>query len=506
MAIALYARKSIERENSISCETQIEYCKAMIKPDEKLEKVITFIDNGYSGGNTDRDGFQKMMRQVERGKISKIIVYRLDRISRSLSDFVGILETLKRYNVQFVSSQESFDTSSPYGEMIVKILMVFAEFERQSIIERVTQAYAHRSEIGLYMGGRRPYGFNLKDTVIHNIKTKMYEPVPEEVEQIKYIFENYAVPNVTLRRLMDNLIQNGILPTEGSWSTAKLSNIIKNPIYVKADNDIYEYYANNNANITSDINAFDGIHGLQIYGKTKHTADDMSDIKVVVMAHEGIVNSDVWIKCQKRIERNKQIGNSISNSTSWIGGKIVCKKCGRTMTVTRGGKHKDGTQTRYFSCTGKSHNRVCKGTKVTLYADSLEDMAYNLISEKLETLKGSRKKVSTDNSNKINLLKNRISEIKLSQDKLMNMLLNDKFDKDMITLLNEKAKKLSAERQELTKRIETLENEENEIVSVINLSKKWKTANTEDRKAVCNVLIHKIFIDEDGSCEVVWNI
>ena len=126
MAIALYARKSIERENSISCETQIEYCKSVIKPDERSEKLVTFIDNGYSGGNIDREGFQSMMRQIERGKISKVIVYRLDRISRSLSDFVGILETLKKYNVQFVSSQESFDTSSPYGEMIVKILRVFA--------------------------------------------------------------------------------------------------------------------------------------------------------------------------------------------------------------------------------------------------------------------------------------------------------------------------------------------------------------------------------------------
>ncbi|MCC8160165.1 MAG: recombinase family protein [Oscillospiraceae bacterium] len=506
IAIALYARKSIERENSISCETQIEYCKSMIKPDEKRERIVKFIDNGFSGGNVDREGFQNMMRQVERGKISKIIVYRLDRISRSLSDFVGILETLKKYNVQFVLSQESFDTSSPYGEMIVKILMVFAEFERQSIIERVTQAYAHRSEIGLYMGGRRPYGFTLKDTVIHNIKTKMYEPVAAEAEQIKYIYENYAAANVTLRRLMDNLARNGILPTEGSWSTAKLSNIIKNPIYVRADNAMYEYYATNNANIISDISAFDGIHGLQIYGKTKHTSDDMSDIKVLVMAHEGIVNSDVWLKCQRKIERNKQIGNSVSNSTSWLGGKIICKKCGRTMTVTRGGKRKDGTQTRYFSCTGKSHNRICDGTKVPIYADSLEDMTYSLISEKLETLKGSRRKISTGSSNKINLLKNRISEIKRSQDKLADMLLNDEFDRDMIGILNEKVKKLSEERAEINKKIEKLENKENEIIGVINLSESWKTANSEERKAVCNVLIHKIYIAEDGSCEVVWNI
>ena len=506
MAIALYARKSIERENSISCETQIEYCKAMIKPDEQNEKIITFIDNGFSGGNVNRDGFQDMMSKVKKGKITKIIVYRLDRISRSLADFVDILSALKQHNVKFVSSQESFDTSSPYGEMIVKILMVFAEFERQSIIERVTQAYAHRSEMGIYMGGRKPYGFTLSDAVVHNIKTKKFEPIPEEIEQLKYIFQAYSVEGITLRRLMDNLIQNNILPSEGSWSTGKLSTILRNPIYVKADNSIYEYFLKHNANIISDIKEFDGVRGLQIYGKTKHCTDDWSDIKVVVMSHEGIISSDIWLKCQKKLEKNRQVGKSISNESSWLGGKIACKKCGRTMTVTRGGKHKDRTQTRYFNCTGKSHNRICKGSNVTIYADSLEEMVYKLISEKLNTLKGSRKKISTDNSNKINLIKNRISEINKSQDKLVDMLLNDSVEYDMINLLNEKANKLAAEKQELLQKVENLENEESEIISIINLSKKWKNADHKEKKAVCNLLIHKIFICEDGTTEVVWNI
>ena len=506
MSIALYARKSIERENSISCETQLEYCKSMIKPDEQTEKVVTFVDNGFSGGNVDRDGFQKMMRQVERGKISKIIVYRLDRISRSLSDFVNILNTLKKYNVKFISSQELFDTSSPYGEMIVKILMIFAEFERQSIIERVTQAYAHRSEMGFYMGGRKPYGFTLKETIIRNIKTKMLSPVAEEIEQLKYIFEAYSVPGITLRRLMDNLINNNILPTDGSWSTGKLSTILKNPIYVKADNNIYEYLLKHNTNIISDISEFNGVHGLQIYGKTKHSTDDWSDMKAVVMSHEGIINSDIWLNCQKKLEKNKQIGNAISNTTSWLGGKIVCQSCGRTMTVTKGGKRKDGSQTRYFSCTGKSHNRICKGTSKPVYADSLEDMVYELVSEKLETLKGCRKKISTDNSNQINLLKNRISEIKRAQEKLVNLLMNDTIEADMINLLNERAKKLAEEKADIFSKIDTLENEESEIISAINLSKKWRTANYEERKAVCNILIHKILLNEAGNCEVVWNI
>ena len=478
----------------------------MIKPDEQAEKIVTFVDNGFSGGNVDRDGFQQMMRQVERGKISKIIVYRLDRISRSLSDFVNILNTLKQYNVKFISSQESFDTSSPYGEMIVKILMVFAEFERQSIIERVTQAYAHRSEMGIYMGGRKPYGFTLKDTTVHNIKTKMLCPIPEEIEQLKYIFEAYSVPGITLRRLMDNLIDNNIFPTDGSWSTGKLSTILKNPIYVKADNDIYEYLSKHNTNIISDIPEFDSVHGVQIYGKSKHSADDWSDMKAVVMSHEGIINSDTWLKCQKKLEKNKQIGNAASNTTSWLGGKIACRSCGRTMTVTKGGKRKDGSQTRYFSCTGKSHNRICKGIKKPMYADSLEDMVYELISEKLDTLKSCRKKIKTDNLAQINLLKNRISAIKEEQGKLVNLLINDAVDGDMINLLNERAKKLAEEKADILVKIDVLENEEREIINVINLSKKWRTADFEERKAVCNILIHKILINADGNCEIIWNI
>jgi len=200
MAIVLYARKSVERENSISCDTQLEYCKSALRPDERNDEIISIVDNGFSGGNVNRKGFQKMMKLVEQGRVSKVVVYRLDRISRSMLDFVNILQKFKDYNVKFLSSQEVFDTSTPYGEMVVKILMIFAEFERTSTITRVTQAYAHRSEMGFYMGGRQPYGFQLVPAVINNIRTKKLEAVPEEAEQIRYIFEVYAQENVSLRQ------------------------------------------------------------------------------------------------------------------------------------------------------------------------------------------------------------------------------------------------------------------------------------------------------------------
>ncbi len=119
--------------------------------------------------------------------------------------------------------------------MIVKILMVFAEFERASLINRVTQAYAHRSEMGFYMGGRQPYGFELVPTVIHNIKTRKLNPIPAEAEQVRYIFEVYAQENVSLRRLLDILVSGNRTPLNGSsWSAAKLSTILKNPACFKS--------------------------------------------------------------------------------------------------------------------------------------------------------------------------------------------------------------------------------------------------------------------------------
>ena len=180
-----------------------------LKPEERNAEIIKIVDNGCSGGNTKRAGFQKLMKLIKDGKVKKVVVYKLDRISRSLVDFVNMLEVFRKYKVEFVSSQEAFDTSSPYGEVIVKILIVFAEFERKSIIARVTQAYDHRSEMGFYMGGRKPYGFDLIPTVINNIKTKMLAPIAGESEQIRYMFEVYAQENVSLRRLMDILLAEG---------------------------------------------------------------------------------------------------------------------------------------------------------------------------------------------------------------------------------------------------------------------------------------------------------
>ena len=509
MAIILYARKSVERENSISCETQLEYCRSVIRPNERDEKIITFVDNGFSGGNVNRDGFQKMMKLVRQGKVKKVIVYKLDRISRSLSDFVNILQEFKEHKVEFVSSQESFDTSSPYGEMIVKLLMVFAEFERTSIINRVTQAYAHRSEMGFYMGGRQPYGFELVPTVIHNVKTKKLNPIPAEVEQVRYIFEVYAQENVSLRRLLDILVAEGKQPLNGSsWTTAKLSTLLKNPIYVKADSDVYDYYDRHGVQMVTDVSLFTGEYGAQLYGHTKHdpNAPDWSDMKLVLLTHSGIVDSDIWLKCQRKLEKNRQIGNSVSNPTSWLAGKVVCEKCGHTMTTIKGKVNKSGEMRRYFNCTGRSHKKTCTGPKVTIYAEDLENMVYECISEKLADLKEMNRTTRKGDTAEVNELKLKIKAIEKSEKQLLDTMLAGGFNDDLLALANQKATQLKRDRLALYERIEDLKSREDEKDVVVNLAKSWKTADYKRKKAVAMIMIHKIVISEDGSTKVLWNI
>ena len=162
---ALYSRQSVERVDSISIESQLEYCKYETRGNPYKE----YIDRGYSGKNTNRPAFEEMLEDIKQGKISRVIVYKLDRISRSILDFANMMDIFQKYNVEFVSSTERFDTSTPIGRAMLNICIVFAQLERETIQKRVTDAYYSRCKRGFYMGGRIPYGFAKTETMIENL-------------------------------------------------------------------------------------------------------------------------------------------------------------------------------------------------------------------------------------------------------------------------------------------------------------------------------------------------
>ena len=171
---AIYARQSVDKKDSISIESQIEFCKYELKGGNCKE----YTDKGYSGKNTDRPKFQELVRDIKRGLIAKVVVYKLDRISRSILDFANMMELFQQYNVEFVSSTEKFDTSTPMGRAMLNICIVFAQLERETIQKRVADAYYSRSLKGFRMGGKAPYGFHTEPIKIDGINTKKLVATP----------------------------------------------------------------------------------------------------------------------------------------------------------------------------------------------------------------------------------------------------------------------------------------------------------------------------------------
>ena len=138
--IAIYSRKSRFTGKGESIGNQVELCKEYVRAhfgDAALDRIIVYEDEGYSGGNLNRPDFKKMMEDAGKRRFKAIIVYRLDRISRNVSDFSSLIEDLNSYNISFICIKEEFDTSKPMGKAMMYIASVFAQLERETIAERV---------------------------------------------------------------------------------------------------------------------------------------------------------------------------------------------------------------------------------------------------------------------------------------------------------------------------------------------------------------------------------
>ena len=146
MAIAIYARQSIDKKDSLSIETQIQDCKNQIAREDKNANVVIFKDRGYSGKNTDRPELQKLISEIERENIEKVIVYKLDRISRNIVDFYNLYDFMEKHHCAFYSVKDAFDTASPMGRLLMGILINFAQMERENIQIRVQDSYYARAE------------------------------------------------------------------------------------------------------------------------------------------------------------------------------------------------------------------------------------------------------------------------------------------------------------------------------------------------------------------------
>ncbi len=284
---AIYGRQSVDRKDSISIESQIEFCKYELRGGNFRK----YTDKGYSGKNTDRPKFQEMMADIRRGLIKRVVVYKLDRISRSILDFATMMETFQEYNVEFVSSTEKFDTSTPMGRAMLNICIVFAQLERETIQKRVTDAYYSRCQHGFHMSGAAPYGFQLEPTTIEGIRTKMMKPDPETADIAKLMFEMYSQPATSFGDIARYFADEGILIYGKEMKRGFISQLLRNPIYAQADLDMYEFFKSQGTVVVNEATDFAGTNGCYLYQgrdvqerKNKHLKDQI----LVLAPSEGL--------------------------------------------------------------------------------------------------------------------------------------------------------------------------------------------------------------------------
>ena len=489
--IAIYARKSVEKENSISIDSQIDMCKF----EARGEKFNIYSDNGYSGKNTNRPDFQRMMEDIKAKKIHKVIVYRLDRISRSILDFSEMMNLFEKYKVDFVSATEHFDTSSPMGRAMLNICIVFAQMERETIQERVTDAYESRSQKGFYMGGRVPYGYKLIPTTINGIQTKMYEAEPEEAEDIKLIYQLYSRPSATLGDVFRELVDRGInINRRGNtWSTARLSEIMRNPAYTYADSKTYDFFKEQGSNIIDSPDCYTGETGLYLYKgeNTNRKTWDLSNQNIVVAPHKPLIDSDTWLTCRKKLLSNHQV-KTCKAKNSFLAGLIKCGHCGYSMSVRKSQRAKS-EPVKYFVDMGRVEHHICKEKVSALRVNEFEQEIVDHIREKINSLT-IHKIRSNFKDNRINELLAQKDKIQADIDNLVNTLATTQnqttilyIDLEIETVRREQQNKLDIHEQ------------------LSDVMSKWNCLTFEDKRSVAMLLINKIQVFSDH-IEIIWNV
>ncbi|MDF7809466.1 recombinase family protein [Pontiellaceae bacterium B12219] len=348
--VIIYARKSTDAKleqqvNSISvqCDSALSYIESRkhlgwYALEEKL------IDNNISGATMKRGGIERLKQLILAGKVKVVVVNRLDRISRSLSQFLDLMAFFEKYSVALVSVTQNINTGDAMGRLMLQIIMGFAEFERELICERVTERMHAARRNGQFIGGRPVLGYNIVPEGRALVTDEM------EAIRVREIFGLYlelrsvkAVVRELERRKWHNkkwVTRQGKVTGGNSFSTSSLYNLLTNPVYV---------------------------------GKVK-LKDEVFDGQ-----HDGIVDPDVFEQVQTLLSENTaRKGSRKRNShDALLKGLLVCSACNAPFTHTY--TTKKNKLYRYYTCSSKRMNgaHVCPSPSIP--AGEIE----NLVTEQL---------------------------------------------------------------------------------------------------------------------------
>lgn len=492
---AVYARQSLFKEDSISIETQMDMASRACK-----NPIRYYRDSGFSGGNTKRPEYIRLMADIKKGIIKRVVVYKLDRFSRSLLDFVNAWEYMAKYHVEFVSVTENFDTSTPMGEAMLLMAVVFAQLERKQISARVKDNYYARAPQGNWIGGPAPYGFTLKpyegngdykNTLISN----------EKIENVKTIFETYKEPRVSLADISDFLRREEILSPSGdpTWPTVALARMLRNPVYAKLDAQLYNYYKSCGVTVLSDISKFDAERGGMLVGKNKKELkiyNVKAEMSVFVGNWCGVIDSRTFLQCQYKLDENRQLKRDGAGTHTWLSGLIKCEKCHFALVIALY-KTVGGEERRYFRCSGRQR-RGCNRNSFPSVKEVEVEVA-NQIKKRLKEGENTDGQIQPlDNNIQIELTK-----IDEKIQNLMGVLSNSIATDATIKFVNLELEQLSKKQLELNKKQEAQFKAAPIHLDIVD----FDALEFEEKKKVAYKYISKIFIDaHTKSVRIIWKI
>ncbi|MBQ8549749.1 MAG: recombinase family protein [Clostridia bacterium] len=351
MMFYIYSRKSVLTGKGESIENQVEMCKNYVKTkfsDDDIHFSI-YEDEGFSAKDTNRPKFKQMLADIKNSKPDFIVCYRLDRISRCVSDFSLLIEKLNQYGISFLCIKEEFDTSKPIGKAMMYIASVFAQLERETIAERVKDNMLELAKSGRWLGGTTPFGFlskQLRDDQNDGKKRtlSMLCVNDEEMKTVKLIFDSF-LSSKSIDAVRKILFSKQIKTRSGKdFTNAAIKQILTNAVYCSADAVAHDYFTSLGALVCfCPDNPNNGIltYNKRDYRKRSAPYRDVSEWIITCGQHKGIISGKTFVTIQRQLKNKTfQRSQNVHLKTPLLSGKIYCKRCGSKMLAKRRGQDK----------------------------------------------------------------------------------------------------------------------------------------------------------------------
>ena len=298
-----------------------------------------------------------MLHDIEMGKIRAVVCYKLDRIGRKTSDLLRLLDFLEKHKVDLLICSNNINTASGVSKIFIQIFAVVAEFERDTLTERITDNMMELAKDGRWLGGNTPTGFTVKRVKTGSGKNKSaysyLESIPEEKAMIQKLFEIFAATR-SIKKTADKMNELGYRTKVGSkFNSSTTRLLLKNPVYCTADESAYNYFLEHNGGLCGDVSDFDGQHGISAYNKTDQekfedadstfispkfvqlmSTKPLSEWIISVGRHEGFISSRQWIDTQNMLDDIAEKYNRPHRKTNaLLAGLVYCPHCGKRLRV-----------------------------------------------------------------------------------------------------------------------------------------------------------------------------